>query len=105
MIWHIVRFDFSRVDDAERTRIEQMMRELVEIEEVAMLRVAHELADRHVTGLLTGFASREDLETYRTHAAHQPLLAAVRDAGVSAVRLDIETEDDPTELPRVLGAT
>ena len=99
MIWHIVRFDFSGVDEDVRRDLEGALDGLRSMEEAAFLRLGRELADPAVTGLITGFATVDDLETYRTHPDHLPVVEQVRAAGVALTRLDIETEDDVTELP------
>lgn len=99
MIWHIVRFDFSGVDAATRADIEQAIRELDRLEEVAWLRLAHDLAEPDVTGLLAVFADRAALDAYRVHPDHVPVVERLREAGVGATRLDVETPDDPAELP------
>ncbi len=99
MIWHIVRFDFTGVDPAERRAIEDDLRGLAAIDEVGWLRVAREIGDAEVTGLITVFADEAALDTYRVHPLHTPVVARIRAAGASVIRLDIETDDDVTELP------
>lgn len=99
MIWHIVRFDFSGTDDDVRRDLEERLAGLVELEEVAWLRVARDVSEPAVTGYISVFRSAEDLETYRTHPDHVPVVEAIRDAGVAAVRVDVETGDDPADLP------
>ncbi len=99
MIWHIVRFDFSGTDEDTRRRLEQQLADLVDIEEVAWVRVARDLSEPAVTGYISVFRTAEDLETYRTHPQHVPVVEAIREAGVTASRVDIETDDDPAELP------
>lgn len=98
MIWHIVRCDFSSVDPAAREDLEAQLRALAAIDEVAWLRVGRDIADDDVTGLLTAFATSDDLERYRVHPDHTPVVARLRDAGVGLSRLDVETGDDPTTL-------
>lgn len=99
MIWHIVRFDFSGVPAATREALEEGLRGLDAIDEVAWLRVGRELVDEHVTGLLTAFATEADLEAYRVHPRHVPVVEAIRAAGVAVTRLDVTTDDDVRELP------
>lgn len=99
MIWHIVKLDFGGVDPGARADIERQLTGLVAIDEVAWLRVAVDVDDPNVTGLLTAFATREDLQTYRDHPDHQPVLEAIGAAGVRATRLDVETADDVADLP------
>lgn len=100
MIWHVVHFDFTGVDDAVRCDIEQQLADLADIPEVAWLRVGRDIDQPQVTGLLTAFASDADLQTYRTHDAHVPVVEAVKAVGVTPVRFDIEAMDDPASLPR-----
>lgn len=99
MIWHIVRFDFTGVPASMRTSIEDQLAGLDAIDEVAWLRVARDVADPDVTGLITVFRSEEDLDAYRTHPDHLPVVEAIRAAGVPAARLDVETPDEPADLP------
>ncbi|MGI8574091.1 MAG: Dabb family protein [Egibacteraceae bacterium] len=99
MIWHIVRFDFSGCSSDQREELEQRITGLAALDEVAWLRVARDVDEPSVTGLLTGFADREALQGYRKHPRHLPVIEALRDAGVGAVRLDVETPDDATALP------
>lgn len=99
MIWHIVHFDCSGVDAATRDEIERQLEGLAAIDVVAFLRVARDIDHEHVTGLITAFASREDLETYRTHPDHLPVIDTVRGAGVKGIRLDVETDDRVEDLP------
>ncbi len=99
MIWHIVRFDFAATDDQTRRRLEDRLTDLAGIDEVAWLRVARDLSEATVTGLLTVFRTEEDLEAYRTHPDHVPVVEAIREAGVATVRLDVETPDDVSSLP------
>lgn len=100
MIWHLVRFDFSGTDDATRRRLEDRLADLAAIEEVAWLRVGRDLSEPGITGLITVFHSREDLESYRTHPEHVPVVEAIREAGVATTRVDLETRDHASSLPR-----
>lgn len=99
MIWHIVRFDFSGIDADTRADIERRLADLDAIDEVAWLRVARDIDDANVTGLMTGFASVEDLDTYRTHPDHLPVVGDIRDLEIAVSRIDIATDDDVTALP------
>ncbi len=99
MIWHIVRFDFEGVDPGVRADLEERIAALADLEVVAWLRVARDVDLPNVSGLITGFATTADLEHYRTHPDHLPVVEALRQAGVDMVRVDIETGDDPTTLP------
>lgn len=99
MIWHIVRFDFSGVDDGTRRELEEQLADLAGIDEVAWVRVSRDISEPQITGYISVFRSREDLDTYRTHPDHVPVVEAIRGAGVGATRIDIETDDDPADLP------
>lgn len=99
MFWHIVRFDFTGLDATVRAELEDRLRGLADIPEVAWLRLSHDVADHHVTGFLTAFASADDYETYRDHPEHVPVVAAIREAGVAATRFDILTNDNVADLP------
>lgn len=103
MIWHIVRCDFSSVDAATRDDLEAQLRALSAIDEVAWLHVARDIADDDVTGLLTAFATRDDLERYRDHPEHTPVVARLREAGVGLSRLDVETDGSGPSEPQEAG--
>ena len=98
MFWHIVRFDFTGVDEATRTDIEDQLAGLESIEEVAWLRVGHDVTDGDVTAFVTGFATRDDYEAYRVHPEHVPVVMAIDTAEVAATRIDVETEDEVEDL-------
>lgn len=99
MIWHIVRFDFADVDDATREEVEGALQGLVALDEVAWLRLARDIDEPTVTGLLTVFADLDALEAYRVHPDHVPVVARIRELGIPAVRLDVTTDGDPAQLP------
>ena len=99
MIWHIVRFDFTGIDDAVRDDIESQLAALDGLDEVAWLRLGHDVEDPHVTGLITAFRTADDLEAYRVHPEHVPVVAAIQAADVAVTRIDMETDDDPDDLP------
>lgn len=95
MIWHIVRFDLSSLDDETRAGLEQQLADLTRLDEVAWLTVARDLDAPEVTGLVTLFASYEDLEAYRVHPQHVPVLERIRSLGIPVTRLDIEADLPP----------
>lgn len=99
MIWHIVRFDMGVLDEATRASLEDDLAGLTALDDVAWLRVARDVEDPGVTGLLTAFADHDALERYRVHPQHLPVVQRVRELGVPSVRLDIATDDDPATLP------
>jgi quinol monooxygenase YgiN len=99
VIWHVVRFDFTGVDEDERTEVEADLRALSAIGEVAWLRVGRDLDDPRVTGLLTAFADEAALDTYRTHPDHEPVVERIRALGLATVRLDLATDDAVDALP------
>ena len=94
MIWHIVRFDFAGIGDDVRTDLEAQLRGLSSLDCVGFLRLGRDLDQPTVTGLLTGFADAGELDAYRTHPDHLPVVDASRDAGVAVTRVDVETGDD-----------
>lgn len=94
MIWHIVRFDFAGIADDVRTDLEAQLRDLDDLDCVGFLRLGRDLEQSTVTGLLTGFADAGELDTYRTHPDHLPVVEAIREAGVAVTRIDVETDDD-----------
>ena len=98
MIWHIVRFDCSTLDETTRTAIEEDLRGLADLDVVALLRVARDVDAPGVTGLITGFASYADLETYRTHPDHIPVVDRIGALALPTTRLDLETDDDVRAL-------
>jgi hypothetical protein len=99
VIWHIVRFDMGHLDDVERSQLEGALETLADLDEVRWLRVARDVDDPAVTGLITVFDDYEALERYRTHPQHVPVVKRIGDHGVTATRLDIATGDDPADLP------
>lgn len=96
MFWHIVRFDFTGVDEATRTDIEDQLAGLDALDEVAWLRLGHDVTDAEVTALVTGFATRDEYEAYRVHPDHVPVVMAIDTAEVARTAIDFET-DDPVE--------
>lgn len=103
MLWHIVRFRFpDDVDAGERARFEAELAGLDIIDEVRLVRVARDLDDPQVTGLITGFDDADALAVYRDHPEHVPVLQRARQLCESLTRLDVATDDDPAALPRRL---
>ncbi|MBW3621532.1 MAG: Dabb family protein [Actinobacteria bacterium] len=98
MIWHVVRFDFAGVADDLRDDLERQLRGLEDLDCVGFLRVGRDLDQPTVTGLVTGFADAGELDRYRTHPDHLPVVEAIRAAGVATSRIDIESDDDPRVL-------
>ena len=99
MIWHVVRFDFAEVEEATREDLERSLAALATIDEVAWLRVARDVEEPTVTGLLTVFADVEALTRYRVHPEHLPLVERIKALAIPTVRLDIATDDEPADLP------
>jgi quinol monooxygenase YgiN len=99
MIWHIVRFDMSQLEEETRATLEEALEALAELDDVAWLRVARDVDDPTVTGLISAFADYDALERYRVHPDHLPVVARARELGIPAVRLDVATDDDPSALP------
>lgn len=99
MIWHVVRFDLSEVDETTRTELETSLRALADLDEVAWLRISRDVEEPAVLGLLTAFADVDALAAYRVHPDHVPVVERIRALGVPTWRLDITTEDDPATLP------
>ncbi|CAN5198009.1 hypothetical protein BH20ACT9_BH20ACT9_20860 [soil metagenome] len=106
MVWHIVRFRFhADMPDTVRAAFERDLRRLVDgIEQLALLRVAPSLDEPDVLGLLTGFATLEDLETYRAHPRHRPVLERAGELCTEITRLDFVTDDVLEALPRTITA-
>ncbi len=99
MIWHVVRFDCSEVEEGTRREVEASLAALADLEEVAWLRVARDVEEPTVTGLLTVFTDADALARYRVHPEHVPVVERIRALGIPTVRLDIATDDDPADLP------
>jgi hypothetical protein len=95
VIWHIVSFDMSALDEALRVELEQQLAELQHLEEVAWLAVARDIDQPGTTGLLSLFASYADLEAYRVHPQHVPVVQRIRELGVPVARLDVEAAVPP----------
>lgn len=99
MILHAVRIDCSGVSEDDRRELEEGMVALADLDVVAWLRVGRDIADPHITGLLTAHEDAAALQAYRDHPEHQPSLARLKRLGLPVTRFDIETPDDPTQLP------
>lgn len=94
MFWHILRLDFNGVEDSTRDDIEDRLEGLDSLDEVAWLRMAHDVTDAEVTAFVTGFESRDDYEAYRVHPDHVPVVMAIETAEVEIQRMDFETDDE-----------
>ena len=99
MIWHVVRFDCTEVDEETRQELEASLAALADLDDVAWLRVARDVEEPSVTGLLTVFADVEALTRYRVHPEHLPVVERIKSLGIPTVRLDIATDDEPADLP------
>jgi hypothetical protein len=99
VIWHVVRFDCRDLDGSTRQELESSLEALATLDEVAWLRVARDVEEPTVTGLLTVFADVEALARYRVHPEHVPVVERIRALGIPTVRLDIATDDEPSDLP------
>lgn len=99
MIWHVVRLDCAEVDEDTRRDLEASIAELARLDEVAWLRVARDVEDPEVTGLLTAFADADALARYRVHPEHVPVVERIRSLGIPTVRLDLATDDAVADLP------
>jgi len=95
MIWHIVTFDMGAVDDATRTELEHRLAALAHLDVVRWLEVARDVDSPSTTGLLSVFASYDDLEAYRTHPDHVPVVEDIRGLGIPVSRLDVEAPLPP----------
>lgn len=101
MLWHIVRFRFpDDTDSAEREQFEADLAGLDAISAVRLVRVARDVDDPQVTGLITGFDDVDALAVYRDHPDHVPVVERARQLCESITRLDLPTGDDPAALPR-----
>lgn len=98
MIWHIVRFDLGELDEATRQDIEASLAGLAALDDVAWLRVARDIEDPAITGLIAVFDDVDALAAYRVHPDHVPVVARIRELGVPAVRLDVATDGGPSPL-------
>ena len=98
MLWHIVRFDFAGLDDALREELEDELRALADLDVVRGLRVARDVEEPTVTGLLVALDDDAALDAYRQHPDHLPLVHRIRELQVPAARLDVRTDDDPSLL-------
>jgi hypothetical protein len=99
VIWHVVRFDTSDLDEETRRTLVDRLAGLASLDVVAWLRVARDIEDPAVVGLLTVFADADDLAAYRVHPDHASVLGLIRDLELPTMRLDIPTDDDPATLP------
>ncbi|MFP4310843.1 MAG: Dabb family protein [Nitriliruptoraceae bacterium] len=99
MIWHVVRLDCSGIAEEERRDLEASLAALARLEDVAWLRVARDVEDPNVTGLLTVFTDADALTRYRVHPEHVPVVERIRALGIPTVRLDVATDDEVADLP------
>lgn len=90
MIWHIVRFDFSRLEPEVRADLDAQLAGLAELDMVAYLRVGPDLDDPGVTGLAVAFETKDELEAYRVHPDHLPVVAVIAAVDAAMVRIDME---------------
>lgn len=95
MFWHIVTFDMAAVAPAERAAFEALLKGLAEMDEVVWLHVAPDVDEPTHTGLITVFASYADLEAYRAHPLHQPVVERLRMLDIPTARLDIQAPFPP----------
>ena len=95
MIWHIVTFDMGAVDDATRADLEARLAALIDLDVVQWLQVARDVDTPSTTGLLSVFNDYDDLEVYRTHPDHLPVVEAIRGHGIPVSRLDVEAPLPP----------
>ena len=100
MLWHIVRFTFADdMSETHRDELEDQLRSLVDhIDELRFIRVARDLDDPSVTGLISGFDDADGLAVYADHPAHVPVAARLREASKDIARLDVVTDDPPDAL-------
>jgi hypothetical protein len=98
VIWHIVRFDMSSLDEATRASLDADLAALERLDCVEQLHVGPDLTEPHITGLVSAFADEQALDTYRVHPDHLPVVERVRSLGIPVVRLDI-AGGDPTGTP------
>lgn len=98
MIWHVVRFNFGHVDASIRDEAEGALAALVDLDMVEFLRVGRDIQDPGVTGLVSGFADEAALQAYAQHPEHVTVVRHLREHGVSAVLLDMPSDDDLSVL-------
>lgn len=98
MIWHIVSFDMSAIEASVRVELERELEGLRELDVVAWLAVARDVDAPSTTGLITLFTSYDDLEAYRVHPDHVPVVQRIRDLGIPVTRLDVEAALPPADL-------
>jgi hypothetical protein len=99
VIWHIVRFDMTDLDEAVRREVEASLAGLESLDEVRWLRVNRDVEDPNVTGLITVFDDVDALARYRVHPDHVPVVARIGELGIGTTRLDIATDDASADLP------
>jgi hypothetical protein len=95
MLWHIVTFDMADVDAASRDQVEARLAGLADLDVVAWLEVARDVDTPTTTGMISLFESYADLEVYRTHPAHLPVVETIRGLGIPTSRLDVEAPLPP----------
>lgn len=95
MIWHIVTFDMGAVDDETRAGLEDRLAALIDLDMVVWLQVARDVDSPSTTGLLSVFDSYDDLEAYRIHPEHVPVVEDIRELAIPVSRLDVEAPLPP----------
>ena len=100
MIWHVVTFDMSSIEDATRREIEGRLAKLAELDEVTWLEVSRDRETPTMTGLLSVFANEADLDAYRTHPEHVPVVEDIRARGIPVTRLDLDASLPSTPADR-----
>lgn len=93
MIWHVVRFHFGHLSPATRVELEEQLADLAHLDVVGFVRVARDLSDPDVTGLIVGLEDEDALAAYHAHPGHHPVVRRIRELDVSVTRLDLRTAD------------
>lgn len=104
MLWHIVKFIYRPdVSDDERTAAEDAIRGLPGlVEEIAFQRLARSVDEPGVSAVVVGFADAAAMEAYNAHPAHVPAAQRIDGLCAEVVRVDIVTDDEPGDIPRVV---
>lgn len=104
MYWHVVKIEFKPEVQEERLRWEASLLEyLTTSDRVAFARISHSIDNELGTLVMSGFATKEDLDHYFVDPPRcviHEVVQALKTSGGGAI--DVWTDDPPDALARSL---
>jgi hypothetical protein len=95
MFFHVVRFDFTHLDEQQRQDLERQMFEFLKVPSVVAVRVGPDPYREGFTNMICAIERPEDLPTFRAHPIHDAFGVSIRAANVPPREIiDLETADD-----------